>query len=249
MTGAAEMPFLDHLGELRRRLISVLLGVGSGTVLCFIWADDLFVLLTLPIRGSFAQLQLIGTGPADAFLIKLQISCVGGIFCSLPWSCYQLWRFVSPGLHEHERRLAVPFVLFSSAFFLGGAGFCFTVVLPLALRFFSAEYASIDLAPQIRIAEYLSFTLRLLLVFGVMFELPVLSYLLARLKLISSQLLRRQYRMAVLFVFVLAGILTPPDVVSQLLLAGPLLALYGLCILVCRYVERQAAGSEISPDP
>ena len=243
---STEMPFLQHLGELRVRLIRIVSGVTIGFIFAFTWSEEILRLLTEPIRTSFENFQLIGTGPTEAFVTKLHVAAVAGVILTIPWTFYQIWLFIAPGLHSHERRLALPFVAVSSTFFLLGVYFCYAVVLPFAFKFFSDEFASIALIPQIRVSEYLSFVVRLVLVFGIMFEMPVLAFVLARLGLVSSMWLLKQFRFALVLIFVVAGVLTPPDVITQTLLALPLCLLYGLCVAVCRYVEANPSSSNSS---
>lgn len=247
MSDSLEMTFFEHLAELRRRLVYVALALLAASAVSLGWATEVFSFFTLPIRSSFPSAQLIGTAPAEALLIKLEVAFTTGVFLSLPITFYQLWRFVAPGLHRHERRLALPFICFATLFFLIGAAFCFWVVLPIALKFFGDEFASIGLLPQIRIREYLSFSMQLVVVFGIVFDLPVVAYVLTRAGILTSQFLMRNLRMAIVVVFIAAGVLTPPDVVSQALLAGPLLVLYALCIWVSRWAEKPGAASVEQP--
>ncbi len=233
-----EMPFLQHLVELREKLTKVAIGIAVMTCIALYFDDILFSLLTSPLREHFKDVQLIGTGPAEAFVVKLKTALVAGCILSSPWSFFQLWRFIAPGLHEHERRFALPFIAFSTGFFLAGVTFCFYVVFPFAFSFFADEFKSIEVLAAIKIGEYLEFAVKMLLVFGVVFELPIFCYFLVRLRLITRSWLVKQFRYAVVIIFIVAGVLTPPDVVTQILLAIPLLILYGLCILVAWYVER-----------
>lgn len=239
MSDLKEMPFLAHLAELRQRIIHTALGIAAASAFTLNWSSELFDLLRRPIVEHFQGVELIGTGPAEAFVTKLKVGIVAAVLVSLPFTFFQIWRFISPGLHENERKLAIPFIASSTIFFLCGASFCYAVVLPFAFQFFGEEFISIGLAPQIRISEYLSFALGLVVVFGVMFEMPLFAYLLARLGLITSAWLARQFRYAVVIIFIVAGILTPPDVVTQMLLAVPLLLLYGLSIVVARSGEKK----------
>jgi sec-independent protein translocase protein TatC len=233
----AEMPFLQHLSELRKRLLFAISGIAVVTLITYSWADALFLFLTQPIQNSFSNMEFIGTGPADAFLCKLKVGVAAGIVLSSPFSFYQLWLFIAPGLHEHERRMALPFIFLSTLFFLCGISFCFFSVLPVAFSFFSEEFVSVGVHPNIRMDEYLGFVIKMSLVFGSIFELPIVAYFLARMKLISHTGLLKHFRYAIVGIFVIAGILTPPDVVSQCLLAGPLLIIYGLCIGIAYYVN------------
>lgn len=234
---SGEMPFLDHLRELRLRLYRMFLGMLAGTLLSFVWASHLFTALTMPIRDHFSQVELIGTGPADAFITKILVAFFSGAILSAPFTFYQLWKFIEPGLLDHEKKLATPFVAVTTLCFLVGASFCFFIVFPFAFQFFSDEFISIGLKPQIRISEYLSFAVKLILIFGAMFELPVLAYILGRLGLVTHEQLRKHFRIAVVIIFVIAAIVTPPDVITQLFLAIPLCGLYWSCIYICRYAE------------
>jgi len=231
------MPFLEHLTELRSRLWWTVVGIVVGTVCSFLWANWLFEALSSPIRKNFENVALIGTGPADAFLTKILVAFASGAVLSAPNTFFQFWMFIAPGLHENERKQAMPFVLFSTMFFLIGISFCFFGVLPFAFKFFSDEFISIGLSPQIRISEYLSFVVKLLLVFGCMFEMPIIIFLLGRLGIVTHHQLKEHFRIAIVMIFVIAAIVTPPDVFTQLMLAIPLCALYYMCIFVCRYAE------------
>jgi sec-independent protein translocase protein TatC len=186
-------------------------------------------------------------------MTKLMVGIVGGFLLSLPLTFYQLWLFIAPGLHDHERRFVLPFVALSTLCFLAGAAFCYEFVLPVAFTFFSGEFQSLNVAPQIRMEEYLSFTIKFLLVFGAIFELPILSYFLARGGLLTHRWLLEKIRYSVVVIFIVAAILTPPDVVSQLLMAGPLLVLYALCIGVAYLAAPPALdeveGSQLESSP
>lgn len=233
------MPFLAHLSELRTRLIYTAYAIAATTIFCLTFSEELFHFLAAPIQNSFTNVTLIGTGPADAFMIKLKLSMVAGIIMASPACFYQLWRFVEPGLHEHERKFALPFVAVSTLCFLLGISFCYSLVLPVAFDYFSTEYASIGVTPNIRVDEYLSFACEFMLVFGTVFELPVLCYFLARAGLVKKAWLVEKARISIVIIFIVAAILTPPDVVSQMLLATPLLILYALCIAITHWVENR----------
>jgi sec-independent protein translocase protein TatC len=226
------MPLTGHLEELRWRLIRSLLAVGSAFLPCYFFANELFQFLTRPLRlAASEQLTLIGTGVVEAFFTKLKVSFIAASFLAIPVVLYQVWQFVAPGLYPHEKRYVWPFIGFGSLFFLLGAGFCYQIVLPVAYTFFLQEYQTIGVQAALRISEYLSFTSRMLLAFGVTFELPILAFFFSRVGLITYSTLLGFFRYAVLAIFILAAVLTPgPDIASQLLLAGPLLLLYGVSI-------------------
>lgn len=225
------MPLTGHLDELRTRLIRALLAIGIVFAPAYFFADRLFAFLTAPLLALTADPHaLIGTGPTEAFFTKLKVAFIAALFGASPAVFYQIWQFVAPGLYPRERRYVWPFVTCCSAFFGLGAGFCYVVVLPIVYTFFLGEFASIGVKPTLKISEYLTFTARILLAFGVTFELPVLAFFFSRVGLLTHRTLIGAFRYAAVGVFVLSAILTPPDAVSQLLLAGPLLLLYGLSI-------------------
>ncbi len=237
------MPLTAHLDELRTRLIRALLAIAAGFGLCYAFAEPLVAFIIHPLAALRPdQALVIGTGITEAFFTKLKVSFIGGIFIASPVIFYQAWRFVAPGLYETERRVAVPFAAAASFFFVAGAAFCYWMVFPIAFDFFLQEFGSIGVAPQIRISEYLSFATRMLLGFGVTFELPVASFFLARIGLITHRTLITQARYAVVVIFIVAAVLTPgPDIASQMLMAVPLLLLYVLSIGVAWVVARPAA--------
>jgi sec-independent protein translocase protein TatC len=242
------MPLTAHLEELRWRLIKSLAAIAVGFVATYNLADRLFAFLSRPLLAlNPGPVELIGTGVTEAFFTKLKVSFIAGIFVASPVIFYQAWMFVAPGLYDQEKRYARPFVFFATIFFIIGAAFCYWVVFPVGYRFFIEEYESIGVSPSIRISEYLSFTARMLLAFGVTFELPVITFFLARIGLISHTAMIAYGRYAVLVIFIVAAVLTPgPDVASQLLMAGPLLLLYALSIGVAYLfgTPRAAAGDE-----
>jgi len=240
------MPFLEHLGELRTCLLHSLLGVFIASILSYSWANILFEFLSLPIRENFQGVDLIGTGPAEAFIVKLKVAVITGILISSPLSFYKLWQFISPGLHDSEKKGAFPFVIASTFFFLFGISFCYFLILPFAFNFFETEFSSIGITPTIKIGEYLAFIIKLLLVFGLAFEMPVLTSLLSKLGVVNSSWLKGKFRYAIVFIFVAAAILTPPDVITQVLLALPLILLYGLCIIIAQWCEKKASEQKAS---
>jgi sec-independent protein translocase protein TatC len=250
-----KMPLTAHLEELRWRLIKALLAIAVGFIAAYNFAESLFALLTRPLLALNATangpdadpVHLIGTGVVEAFFTKLKVSFIAAIFLASPVMLYQLWQFVAPGLYDTEKRYARPFVFFGTFFFLAGAWFCYTAVLPVGYRFFIEQYATISVNPEIRISEYLSFTARMLLAFGATFELPVITFFLTRLGIVDHKMMLRYARYAVLVIFIVAAMLTPgPDVASQLLMAGPLLVLYALSIGVAYVFGKSAPASESS---
>lgn len=230
---SSTMTFIEHLKELRRCLFNSAIGIAVTTTLCLYWSEKIFSFIVSPIRNSFQNLELIGTGPAEAFIIKLEVSMIAGIILSSPNLFLQLWLFISPGLYSKEKKIIIPFVLISSFLFISGTYFCYNVMFPYAFKYFFDEYQSIGITPNIKIDEYLSFVIRMLIVFGVVFELPILSFFLAKIGVLSHKWLLSNFRYMVVGIFIIAGVLTPPDVVSQMLLALPLCVIYALCIIIC----------------
>ena len=221
------MPLLGHLEELRWRLVKALLAVVVAFVPTYAFVTTLFTFLLQPLHQLPDPPPVVGLAPAEAFFAKLKVAFIAAIFAASPVVFYQLWQFVAPGLYQNEKRYAIPFVLFASLFFLLGASFCYVVVLPVAYRFFLEEYETIGVQAMLRISEYFSFTSRMLLAFGITFELPVLAFFFTRVGLITHRTLLDFFRYSIVGIFIMAAVLTPgPDVASQLLLAGPLLLLY-----------------------
>lgn len=235
----ATMPLTAHLEELRSRIIRSLIAVGLGFAVTYNFADALFAILTRPLMEVGESVQLIGTGVAEAFFTKLKVSMIAALFVASPVIFYQIWQFVAPGLYEKEKRYARPFVVFATLFFILGAVFCYFVVFPLGYAFFVEQYKTIGVAPAIRISEYLSFTARMLLAFGITFEMPVVTFFLARVGMVTHKTLLAFGRYAVLVIFIVAALLTPPDAASQVLMAAPLLVLYGISIGVAYAFGRE----------
>ncbi|MBI1992862.1 MAG: twin-arginine translocase subunit TatC, partial [Deltaproteobacteria bacterium] len=176
------MTFTEHLEDLRWCLIKSLAAVVSAFLLCFQFSDRIVAFMIAPLMGTLEPGQgLIGTGVAEAFFFEMKVALVAGAFLASPVIFYQLWRFIAPGLKDREKRLVIPFVLFTSLFFLGGAYFCYRAVLPVAFLYFIDQYRSLAVSPEIRIGEYFTFFSRMILAFGITFELPLFTFFLVRL--------------------------------------------------------------------
>lgn len=233
------MTLLEHLGELRRRLVRGFLAILIGFFACYGFAKELFYYLSLPLLKVMpADAKFIYTGVAEGFFVDLKVSFVAGLFVACPYLFYQIWAFIAPGLYEEEKRYVVPLAFTSALFFLGGGLFCYFVVFPFAFTFFMS-YSTDNIVAMLSINEYLSFALKMLIAFGLIFEMPLFSFFLSRLGIISAQWMRSVRKYAVLAVFVIAAILTPPDVFSQLLMAAPMLVLYEISILVAAAVGKK----------
>ena len=235
-----KMPLTAHLEELRKRLIASFVALGVGFAIAYGFKEKLFFFLAKPLEEQLPKgstLQYISI--PEAFLTYLKLSLFGGLIIAMPVILYHLWRFVAPGLYEREKHYIIPFVLFSMIFFLGGASFCYFIVFPFVFRFFMGfSDGSLLAMPAIR--QYLSFATRLLVAFGLVFEMPIFFFFLGRIGLVSYAGLARQRRLAVVFVFIGAALLTPPDVISQLMLAGPLMILFELSIQIVRITGKRS---------
>jgi len=233
-TNPNQMTFLEHLGELRRRIIYSLIFLGIAfCAMCF-FTDRLLNIVLLPLKQVMpAGTSLIGTGVAEAFGAEMLVAGVAAVVISCPFWFYELWMFISPGLYFKEKKLVFPFVIFATLFFVGGVYFGYHFVLPVGFQFFMDQYVSVGLSPQIKVSQYLSFTTSLLMAFGGTFELPIVVFFLGRIGLVTWRTMMRTAKYAVVIIFIVAGVLTPgPDVASQILLAIPLLALYFGSILL-----------------
>jgi sec-independent protein translocase protein TatC len=240
----SKMPFTEHLEELRRRLIICFVAVGIGFVISYFFAKQIFEILMRPLIKAMPPGEgLIFTALPEAFITYLKVALLTGIGLASPVIIYQFWRFLAPGLYNRERRALFPIVLFSTVFFLGGALFGYFVVFPFGFKFFIGFASdSIRALPSIR--EYLKFASKLLFAFGFIFELPLFAFFLARLGLVTAETLRKKQKYAILIIFMLAAILTPPDVVTQIMMAGPLLILYELSIWIAKVFARKPLDLE-----
>jgi len=221
---------------LLRSAIAVLV----GSTVCFFYSNAIFAFMVAPLRENLQPGQgLIGTSVTEAFFSEIKVAIAAGVLFSCPYIFYQIWRFVAPGLSGNERKLVLPFVLCATFFFLGGSYFCYRVVLPVAFKYFVEQYDSMGVLPAIRIGEYFTFFFRMVLAFGVTFELPVFTFFLVRLGLWNYRLMISSFRYAILVIFIIAAMLTPtPDIINQSLLALPMLVLYMFSIGVA-YVWRK----------
>ncbi len=240
-----QMPFTSHLQELRARLVKSCLAVGLAFLGSFTVAEEIFSVLAAPLRHLKIQgLTLIGTAVTEAFFTKMKVAFVAAIIIALPVLLWQAWQFVAPGLYEHEKRYTRSFVFFGSMFFLAGVVFCYALVLQPGLYFLLQRYQVIDVQPLIQIGDYLSIVSRLVLAFGVMFQLPVVAFFLARVGLIDHRILIRHMGYAFVGLAILAAILTPPDLISQVLLMAPLSLLYGISVGVAYFARRRTEAQE-----
>lgn len=240
----AALPLFAHLEELRARLIKALLAWFAGTALAFYWAEHLLAFLLAPAIGALgdgAALQVIA--PQEQFFTYLKCALLAGFFAALPIIFWQVWAFVAPGLYAPEKKFAAAFTVFSTVLFTGGAAFGHAVVFPLVFEFFESFSAAADFViPVWTLKEVFSLTARLFLAFGLGFELPLAVYFLAAAGVVSPRRLLAGAKYAALGAFVFAALLTPPDFISQVLLALPLIALYLLGIAAAMLFTRKSGA-------
>jgi sec-independent protein translocase protein TatC len=239
MDSDEKQPFLSHLEELRKRLIASAVAVGVGFVLAYSFAEKLFQLLIRPLVKVLPEgNQMIFTNLPEMFLTYLKVSLLTGILISAPYIFYQLWMFVAPGLYRNEKKYLIPFVAASTILFVGGSLFGYFVVFPFGFKFF-VGFASEQIKALPSVKQYFSFSIKLLLAFGVVFELPVVVFFLSKMGVVTPEFLKQKRKYAILLTFTLAAILTPPDVITQLMMAGPLIVLYELGIFVARFAQKK----------
>jgi sec-independent protein translocase protein TatC len=229
-----KQPFFSHLKELRDRLLVCIVAVAIAFIFTYYFKERLFDFLMQPfLKVMPAQSSFIFTGITEAFLTYFKISVVAALFVAAPVILYEFWMFVAPGLYEKEKKYVYPFIFFGSLCFICGALFCYFVVMPNMYRFF-VSYAREFVTPMPDLKNYMGLTLKLLIIFGFIFELPLVAFYLARAGIIKAKMLAKKRRYAILAVFIISAAITPPDVVSMILVALPLWGLYELGILIAK---------------
>jgi sec-independent protein translocase protein TatC len=235
-----KMSFLEHLDELRQRLIKALLAVLVGFLIAIAFINPIFDFVMAPLQAILpAGGKLIYTEPTEAFMLYMKMAALVGLMIALPVVLWQVWAFIAPGLYAHEKRFAIPFVMMSTIFFIGGALFSHYVVFPAMWRFFASfSTETVEFAP--RIEPVFSLYVRMALGMGAVFEMPTLVMFLARVGLVTPMFLIRHTKYAILIIFVVAAVVTPsPDVVSQFLLALPMFVLYAFSIFVAWVFQKR----------
>ncbi len=226
------------------RIVRIFIAIFAGAVVSYEFSTQIFEILARPYFAAFPNSALIGTGPAEALILKLKVAFFCGIVLAGPYIFYQLWLFVAPGLYDNEKRLALPFVASTSFLFVFGSWFCYRFIIPVAFSFFHDQYVSIGLTANVKVTEHLSMMLQSMIGFGAVFEMPVLAYFLARLGILNHHMMISGARYAIVLIFIVSAVLTPPDVLSQMLMAGPLCVLYGISILIVKYTTAPVPGAD-----
>lgn len=246
-----EMGFFEHVGELRKRLLRALYGILPAVFVCWAYKEQLLDWLFRPLRIAYAArgfpAQINFLNPVDPFVAYMEVSVIGGIVLAAPWVFYQLWSFVAPGLYRRERLLAIPFVLVSTLFFAGGVAFGYYIVFPpglgTLLEFASQLPSGFAVNPALTIDQYMTFATRMLLAFGVVFEVPVVCSFLAFARIVDWRQLLSFFRWWLIIAAIISAVLTPPDVGSQMMMLVPLLGLYllsvGLAFLISLFQSKE----------
>jgi sec-independent protein translocase protein TatC len=240
--------FMSHLIELRARLVKALLSILIVFVPLFYFSADIYDLLAYPMMRVLPEgTRMIATGVVTPFLVPMKVTLLVSLFIALPYVLYQAWAFVAPGLYEHEKKLVLPLVVMSTGLFFAGVAFCYFFVFGAVFRFvYTWAPHSITVAPDIE--QYLSFAMTMFLAFGVTFEVPVVVLILIRTGVVSLEQLKSFRRYFIVGAFVLAAVVTPPDVLSQTMLAVPLCLLYELGLFMARFIDKRAGEAAGTPD-
>ncbi|MCA9694941.1 MAG: twin-arginine translocase subunit TatC [Nannocystaceae bacterium] len=252
--GDEPMSFWDHVGELRSRLIRAALAVIVGCVACFTFVTQLREFLAAPLHTGWAEAKQAGTpklqalGMMDVFITDMRVAITFGLFLSLPVLFYQFWKFVSPGLYKHEKRFVVPFVFTSSLMFLLGAAFCYFYVLPWTIQWLlgygTSSAGTTTIEYQLTINTYIRDSTKMLVAFGMVFEFPLLVAFLAFAGVVTHLTLLRFWKISVVLIFIIAAFLTPPEPVSQLMMAIPMVALFFASVGVAYMITKSRRGEE-----
>ena len=246
-TDGADLPtmsFLDHLEELRKRLLRSVLAVALAFGVCLLFARTILDFLLRPILPLLGQDRPVFLELTEPFLLYMKVAFLAGLFLAAPLVLYQAWAFISPGLYPHERRYAAPFVLFATVFFTAGGAFGYYVGFPTAARFLLGVSQGFE--ANLRISSLFSFESKIILGLGLVFELPTVIYFLARIGIVTPGFLWHHFKYAVLIIFILAAVLTPtPDIVTQCVFAAPMILLYLLGILIAHVFGRRRVAEPV----
>jgi sec-independent protein translocase protein TatC len=251
-----QLPLLDHLIELRNRLMWACGAILVGFVICYLFADHIYAFLVKPLADIYqgqTGRRMIYTGLTEAFFTYVKVAFWAGAFLTFPFVAAQLWLFIAPGLYRDEKRAFLPFLVATPILFFIGGAMAYYVVFPLAWRFFvsfetQGGPGTLPIELEARVGEYLSLVMKLIFAFGLSFELPVALTLMGRVGLVSADALSRNRKFAIVGVFAVAAVITPPDIISQVTLAIPILLLYEISIIAVRMVERRRAEAEAAEE-
>jgi sec-independent protein translocase protein TatC len=232
-SAGGKMSFLEHLDELRKRIINACLGIAVGVGIGFLFIDRIFNFLLAPTRHVLpAGVSLVYTQPGETFSLYITVSLIAGAVIAAPFIMYQVWMFIAPGLYSNEKMLAIPFVLFSTLGFLAGAAFNHYVAFPFIMAFFGS-FNSVDLRFMPRLSEVFGLYTKMLLGIGIVFQMPTVVFFLAKMRMVTARFLARNFKYALLFIFIAAAVITPTgDPMTQMIFAAPMLGLYGLSIVI-----------------
>ena len=246
--GDGKMSLLEHLDELRKRIIRACLGILVGILVGFLFINDIFNFVLQPtIRAMPAGRSLIYTRPGEAFSMYVTVSLITGAIIASPFIMFQVWKFIAPGLYSNEKRFAVPFVLFSTIGFVGGAAFNHYIAFPFMMIFF-ASFNTQNVAFMPRLEDVFSLYAKMLLGLGVIFQMPTVVFFLAKMKMVTARFLIRHFKYAFLLFFIAAAVITPTgDPVNMTIFAAPMLILYGLSILIAWIVVPSRVEEELEP--
>jgi len=241
MTKGHRLNFLEHLDELRAKIIICLITLVLLSVAAYFISDPITECITRPIKNESSNVYFFS--PHEAFLVKLKISLLTGFIASSPVIFMQTWLFITPGLYAREKKVVLPVVILATALFLCGILFAYFTVLPVALYFF-LSFQSETLRPLISIKEYITFASSMLLSFGFIFNLPLLAAALTKLGIVNHSFLIKQRRYMMVLIFIIAALITPPDIFTQIMLAIPLIVLYEVCIVIAWFLRKPQHKSE-----
>ncbi len=247
-----KLPFAGHLVELRKRLLWMFLAMGIGTAICFIFVENIYGFLVEPLANAMSSggtQRLIYTGLTEGFFTYLKVAFFSGAFLTFPILLSQIWMFIAPGLYKGEKKAFLPFLIATPILFFAGGAVVYYGVIPMAWNFFlsfqsNGSETALPIELEARMSEYLDLIMTLIFAFGLCFQLPVLLTLMGKAGLISSQTLKQKRKYAIIGTFGVAAFLTPPDVISQIGLAIPILLLYEVSILLVQYFEKQKAQEQ-----
>jgi sec-independent protein translocase protein TatC len=243
--------FISHLIELRQRLVRAVLAVGVFFIALFLWPGSGYIydLLAAPLMTALPEgAKMIATGVITPFMVPVKVTALAAFLIALPYVLYQAWAFVAPGLYEHEKKLALPLVVGSTGLFLAGVAFCYYFVFNTVFKFIH-DFAPKSITPAPDIEAYFSFVITMFLAFGITFEIPIVVLLLVRTGIVSVEKLREARPYVIVGAFVIAAVVTPPDVVSQFMLAVPMCVLYEAGLFLARFISRPQSAAQDSTDP